>query len=330
MKLIKVKNGLLETDNFFLVSPFNDFAGDSNVSRDISTGKLKLTSNTKIERSFNYSEFVIEVKKENGELSLDDYSAIYLSNGSNTFGIKDSCSTDQNQYWKLLKQESYIQAYVSSDGVNYTNIGGMNITGSIIKQGFMKYGKDLILDDYKVYCSPYVTIQNFPENTACEFYDSNNNLLKTRTFNSDMECKVFLDSNNTKGYFVFKDTNNNVIYTTDVITLSYGDTWIVSPYNFEIIYLGNIITNVNPALLQDLDEALTIKNVGGTSYSNIVISTQTSGNDLIQLSLDGINYSDTLTIDMAIDEEKLIYVKIIKNVDNHNFKVRDFQILINE
>ncbi len=41
MKLIKVKDGLLEVENFFLTSSFSDFAGSANVSRDIGTGKRK-------------------------------------------------------------------------------------------------------------------------------------------------------------------------------------------------------------------------------------------------------------------------------------------------
>jgi hypothetical protein len=330
MKLIKVKDGLLESDNFFLASPFSDFAGEANITRDISTGRLKIISDTKIERPFTYSEFVIEVKKVNSEMASDDYAIVYLNNGLATFGIKDSPMTEQNTYWKILKKENYIQAYSSSDGINYTNIGGMSIEGSLIKQGFMKHGSDFIIEDYKVYDNPYVTLQNFDEGYTCELYDSQDNLLKTRTFDSNMECKLFLDYNSFEGYFKFKDLDNNIVYTSDNIILGYGDIWIISPYNFEIIYLGNIVTNINPAALKDLDEAIIIKNVGSSDYSSITVGTQTSSNDLIQLSLDGINYSDTLNLSINQSEEKTIYIKITKNIDNHNFNVRDFQVVITE
>ncbi len=84
-------------------------------------------------------------------------------------------------------------------------MGGMEFAESLTKQGFMKYSdEDFILNNYKVYANPHVTIQNFPENTLCELYDLDNNLIKTRLFNSDMECKVFIDSN-MRGYFTFKD-----------------------------------------------------------------------------------------------------------------------------
>ncbi|MBO0550823.1 hypothetical protein EXQ36_12705 [Clostridium botulinum] len=332
MKLIQVKNGLLEAENFFLGFFFSDFAGESNVTRDIKTGKLKLISNNKIERKFDYKEFVIEVEKENFSNIKDmDYSMLYLGNSDHIFGIKDLKSNEQNRYWKILKKDNYIQAYSSNDGKSYINIGGMEFIEPLTKQGFMKYSnKDFILNNYKVYVNPYVTIQNFPENTLCELYDLDNKLIKTRLFNSDMECKVFIDSN-MSGYFIFKDRDGKVIYTSDVLQLQYGDMWVFSPYNFEIIYHGNVVTNVSPAMLQDLEELITIKNIGDKDYNNIKIGTETPSNDLIQLSFDSINYADSLTIDSIKQREsKGIYVKITKNVENHNFAVRDFDLVISE
>lgn len=331
MKLIKVKNGLLEAENFFLTSSFGDFAGSANVTRDTETGKVKLISNNKIERKFNYDEFVIELEKENfNSIGEDDYSMLYLGNNNYTFGIRDKELSKQNKYWKILKQENYIQAYTSSDGINYTNIGGMEFAEILTRQGFMKHNdENFILNNYKVYANPYITIQNFPKGTSCELYDKDNNLLKTRLFDQNLECKVYLDSNNMEGYFIFKDINKKVIYTTSHLQLGYGDIWVYSPYNFEIIYQGNVV-NIDPTLLQDLDEMITIKNIGDKDYTGIIIGTQTSSNDLIQLSSDGTTYTDTLTINIAQNEEKNIYVKITKNADNHNFSVRDFQLIINE
>ncbi|WP_106064321.1 hypothetical protein [Clostridium liquoris] len=332
MKLIKVKDGLLEVENFFLTSSFSDFAGESNAARDIKTGKLKLISNNKIERKFDYNEFVIELEKENFKDMNDyDYSMIYLGNNEYTFGIKDEGLENQSRYWKILKRDNYIQAYSSEDGINYKNIGGMKFDEAITKQGFMKYSdENFILNTYKVYKNPYITIQNFPENTICELYDLDNKLIKTRLFNSDMECKVFIDSS-IIGYFAFKDAYGKVIYTSDALRIQYGDMWVFSPYNFEIIYHGNVVTNINPAMLQDLEELITIKNIGDKDYTNIKIETETPGNDLIQLSFDGINYIDFLTMDsIKQNESKDIYVKIIKNAENHNFAVRDFQLVISE
>jgi hypothetical protein len=332
MKLLKVKDGLLETENFFLVSPFNDFAGEALISRDISLGLLNIKSNNRIERQFNYSEFLIEVEKENfTTMTMDDYSMIYLSDDNYLFGIRDEDLYNQSKYWKILRMDDHVQAYVSNDGINYTHLGGMEISGNLTKQGFMKYSdNDFILKNYKLYANPYVTIQNFPENTLCELYDSSGTLLKSRVFDNNLECKVYLDNNNLQGYFTFKDANDNLLYTTDVITLCYGDTWIISPYNLEILYMGNVVTDINPALLKDLDEVVNIKNIDTKNYTNLVVGTETSSNDLIELSLDGITYNSTVTIDLMQNEEKNIYIRITKNVDNHNFKVRDFQLVINQ
>ncbi|WP_333862016.1 hypothetical protein [Clostridium sp.] len=331
MKLVKVKDGLLEVENFFLTSSFSDFAGSANMSRDISTGEMKLISNNKIERNFTFAEFVIELEKDNfSSMGQDDYCILYLGNDDYAFGIKDDKLDEQHKFWKILKQDNYIQAYVSDDGINYINIGGMNFTEGITKQGFEKHSsEDFILNNYRVYASPYITLQNFLENTICELYGENDNLLKTRMFDSNMECKIFLDSN-TQGYFIFKDEEENELYRSDLLDLKYGDIYVFSQYELEIIYNGLVVTNTSPGMLKDLDESITIKNVDAVDYTGLNIGIETASNDLIQLSLDGESYSDTITLDLAQGQSKDIFVKITKNVDNHNFSVRDFQLVINE
>ena len=331
MKLIKVKDGLLEVENFFLTSSFSDFAGSANVSRDIGTGKVKLISNSKIERNFNFSEFVLEFEKQNfSSMGEDDYAAIYFDNEKYAFGIKDKKQDEQHKFWKILKHDNYIQAYVSDDGINYTNIGGMNFPDEILHQGFEKYSnEDFILNNYKVYANPCAILQNFAENTVCELYDVNDNLLKTRVFDSDMECRVFLDSN-IKGYFVFKDTDGNELYRSDLLDLRYGDVYVFSKYELEIIYNGLVVTNTSPGILKDLEESISIKNVDTIDYTGLNIGIQTSSNDLIQLSLDGEVYSDTVTLNLVQGKSKDIFVKIIKNAENHDFSVRDFQLVISE
>lgn len=330
MKLIKVSSGLLEADNFFLASPFPDFAGSAKISRDISTGTLKLTSNDKIERAFSYSNFVIEVKKENHPiLSSTDYYRIYVGNDDDIYGIHDDI-TEESQYWKLISIDNYIQAYCSKDGINWGNLGGSEIKGPLTKQGFIKNSDNTFtLDNYQIYSSPFVTLQNFNEGVTCELYDLDNKLIKTRTFDSNMECKIFLDSNKLKGYFVFKDSDN-IIFTSETMILEYGDVWINSPYNLEILYLGSLVTNEDPALLKNLEEMISIKNVDNQSYNNLTLGTTTSGDNLIQLSLDGNTYSDTLTIDLLPNEEKFFYVKITKSAVSPYFRVRNFQLIVNE
>lgn len=331
MELLKVKNGLLEVENYFLTSPFADFAGSANVSRNPSTGTLQLVSDaTKIERNFKYDDFLLELEKENfNDMSNGDYSMIYFGSDELMFGIRDKVATEQHKYWKILRENDYIQAYCSTDGIEYTNIGGMKFGDPLTKQGFQKMNSDpFILNKYRLYAAPYLTVQNFPEGTVCELYDSTGALLKTRAFDASMECKIFLDYNDVDGYLVFKDDVGAEIFKTGSCTFGYGDVWVISPYNFRIEYLGNVVTNVNPALLQDLDEVISIRNVGHEDYKDIHIGTQTAGNDLIELSLDGLAYYNELVLDFAVDEIKQVYVRITRNAANNNFKVRDFQLVI--
>lgn len=332
MKLLKVKDGLIEVENFFLTSFFNDFAGASNVTRDIKTGKLKLISNNSIERKFAYDEFVIQFQKENFKnMSVDDYCLMYLGNKDSKFGIRERNIHEQNPFWKIIKKDNYIQAYVGQDGINYENVGGMEFSEPLTRQGFEKFcDEDFILKNYMVYANPYVTLQNGQEGHTVEFYNKDNDLICTRKFNSEMECRVFLDGR-IEGFFIFKDDMENIYYKSDILELGYGDIYILSPYSFEIKYHGSIITNTNPVLLNDLHELISIKNIDTEDYKDINIGTKTSSNDLIQLSFDGKNYFDNLTIgNIASQEEKNIFVKIVKNVENHNFNVRDFQLLIQE
>jgi hypothetical protein len=331
MKLIKVKDGLLEAENYFLISNFNDFSGIANVTRDISTGKLKLISNNKIERNFSFPEFVLEIEKENFNLmGLKDNCIIYLGNNNYTFGMRERKVDEQHKFWKLLKQDNYIQSYVSDDGVSYINIDGMSFDEELLYQGFKKNSnEDFILDNYKLYSSPYVTIQNFPEGTVCELYDESDILLKTRTFNSDCECKIFLDSN-INGYFIFKDSEENVVFQSELLNLNYGNVYILSPYELEIIYNGLIVNNTNSGVLKDLNESITIKNMDSIDYVGLNIGIQSDTDDLIQLSLDDITYTDTINFDLLQNTSKDIFVKITRSEENHNFYARDFQLIISE
>lgn len=331
MQLLKVKDGLIEVENFFLTSFFSDFAGNSNVTRDIKTGKLKLLSNNALERSFSYNEFVIEFEKENFKnMAQDDYCMMYLGNKNSKFGIKEIDILGQNSFWKILKKDNYIQVYVGQNSIDYKNIGGMEFSELLTRQGFEKQcNEEFILKDYKVYSSPYVTLQNGQEGHIVEFYNNNNELIITRNFNLEMECKIFLDGN-IEGYFIFKNAEGNEYYRSQILNLNYGDIYVLSTYNFEIIYQGTVVTNSNPSILQDLEELITIRNIDIKDYTNIIIGTETSSDDLIQLSLDGITYTDTLAISVKQNENKDIYVKITKNIENHNFNVRDFQLVINE
>ncbi|GAA0082998.1 hypothetical protein [Clostridium sp. CTA-6] len=334
MTLLKISDGLLEVDNFYLTSSFSDFARNSLVSRDVGTGKIKLASNNMIERSFHYNEFVIDFHKENFKnMEVGDYSMMYLGNELYTFGIKDEKKTEkldeQNEYWRILKKNNYIQTYSSPDGVNYKNIGGMEYDKTVTKQGFQKFcNEDFILNNYKVYKNPYVTIINFEQKYKCELYDNYNNLIQIREFNEDMECKLFIETIFI-GYVVIKDLEGNNIFQSELMRFSFGDVYINSPYNFQIKYNNQVVTNEQYGVLQSYKEIVQIKNKDIKDYNNIIIGTETASQDLIKLSLDNINYSEELILEnFKSQETKEIYIKITKQKSDTNYYIRNFQLLV--
>lgn len=328
MKLIKVKDGLLEAENFFLVSPFSDFAGSNNVTRDISTGKLQLISDNKIEREIPYTSFVIEMKKENwGTLGGNDYCSCYIGNNDCIYGVRDDTS-GQNIYWKLTYVDGYVQAYASNDKINWTNLGGTNIPEGVINQGFIKNSSNnFVLDDYRVYDNPYITIQNFPEGTIAILQGENGNELKRRVFDSNMQVQIYLDSL-MSGKLVFLDTNNNVLYSSDIIDFKYGDIYVFSSYELEIIYKGIVV--LEETMLDSLCESISIKNIDIKSYSNLIIGTQDNSGNTVTLSLDGINFYNTLPISNIDPSQQIdIYVQITRN-NNHGFQVGNFQLTVDQ
>lgn len=332
MKLLKVKQGLLEVDNFYLTSFFSDFAGRSNVIRDIKNKEIKIISNNSIERSFNHKEFVLEVEKENfNEFKQSDYCCIYLGNKSEKFGIREEFKDSQNKFWKIIKNDNYIQAYVSEDRYEYLNIGGIRIDGDVQYQGFEKFSQEnFILKDYKVYSNPYVLLQNIPEESIIELYSEENKLLLTTKSDKNNECKIFLESK-IKGYFKLKNMNGDITYTSNIIYLSYGDVYVLSKYELEVLYHGKVVNNDNPAMLDSFEELITIRNIGKRIYKDMIISTNSISQDLIQLSIDGINFNKTINIKkIDIKEIKNIFVRVTKSRKSENFGFKEFQLVIEE
>lgn len=329
MKLLKVEDGKREVDNFYLISDFADYAGSSNITRDIVNSTVSLISNTKIERAFSYEEFVVEIKKQNwGQYKPNDYNECYVGATSGIYGIKDDAQ-GEHPYWRLLRQDGYIQVYCSDDGKLWNNLGGDIITEAIVKQGFQKRGDSpFVLERYTVYKRAIITLLNFPENTLAILQDEEGNEVRRRLFDADLKCEMYID-NCMKGKFIFTNPIGGIVFTSPLMDLQFGDTYILSPYELEVIYHNQAV--INPTMLDSLCEAITLKNVSSTSetYKNLTISTKDESEDLIQLSFNGTDFSDTLAIsELKPEQEVVIYVRIYKSIDNHNFQVRDFQLVV--
>lgn len=329
MSLIKVSSGLLEVENFYLISPFQDFLGLGTTHRD--NTNFYIDDNVKIERNLNYSEFVIEIKKQNfTNLTKKDSFIFYVAKDVDMYGIEDEIKAGQSQYHKIIYNDKYLQCYISNDRKNWTNVGGLQLD-SINKQGFKKDSEQsFILNEYKVYTNPYVTIQNLDQNSKVEFYDINNNLIKTRLFDENKICQIYLDYCMT-GYFKIYDINNNLINTSQNLNLEYGDIYYYSLYEIELELIYNsVVLNENPTYLQEKYDVVNLKNISvDKTYENLLISTQTSYDDTIELSLDNITFTNTVAITTIASNQQIpIYIKIIKGATNLNFLVRNFEFKV--
>ncbi|MCD3223834.1 hypothetical protein [Clostridium botulinum] len=326
MKLLKCKDGKLEMGNFFLTSNFFNFA-ENDVERDLSKGLLKLNSNTRLERNFNYREFVLEVEKENIDLKEDEYCQLYFDTKKINFGIKEEYQDNQNKFWKIIKCDDFIQAYASKDKIDYENLGGMKQEESIKTMGFKKYSdKPLILKGYKIYSNPFVVIKNFNQGTLCELYAEDSRLVDAKVFNEEMECR-FLLNYIFKGYFIFKDLQGKEIYRSNILNLSYGDEYILSPYHFEIIYKGQIVGTENPTTLDSLFELITIKNISKSTYKNILVGIDNFSDEIIQISLDGTNFYDEVKFEnFETLTERNVFVRIQRT--KKGFGVRNFNLTV--
>jgi hypothetical protein len=340
LNLVKTSDGLLEVENFYLTSSFNDFLGFNNASRD--TENFYIKGNSKIERNFNYNDFVIELYKLNWDTmdTSDSFVFYIVSTLNNIYGTKDDITNGESQYLKIISDDNYIQTYSSVNRKNWNNIGGIGLqTGETIdKQGFQKISsKDITIKDYKVYSNPYVTIQNLPENYKVELYNESDQLIKTRLFDINLQANVFLDYCG-NGYFKFYDINNNLIYTSDLLYLQYGDIYTFTDYELELFYKNNDISkDIDTFLDTDMVtlgriEEVVLKNSSISSdYTKLCISAKTGFDDTIQLSLDNITYANTVTINSIEHQQEItIYIQMIRGATNHNFISRNFQLCIDK
>lgn len=333
MQLLKVKNGLLEKDNFYMTSPFEDFLGTSTTHRD--GDSFFIDGNEIIERLFPYQNFLLEIKKENwAEVTDSDRILIYVSDSVDLYGIvEDGQGSEQTPYLRIIVIDGYIQTYASLDGISWENIGGADLYGkTIVKQGFRKDSpKSFRLMDYHVYSSPYLTIQNFPEGYKAELYDTSNALIKERLFDENSECQIYLDYN-LQGYFKIYDLNGTLIFTSATTDFKQGDIFIACEFDLELIYKEVILPKdeVTEMGTYGSGQKVTLHNISTTqTYTNLKISTEIDSNDIIELSFDNVNYSPTLTVpSLAPDGEIDIYVMITRGDGTSSFVTREFMFKV--
>lgn len=322
MQLVKVKDGLLELENFFITSPIEDFMGNGEYFR--TPDEFTLQSGN-IERRVNYDELVIVVEKEDAELGPDERYEFYLSDGEKREGIEEVYNSEYARFWKLIYNDGYIQGYKSNDGLEWFNVGGKSAKRPIY-QGFRTEGRELTLKNYKVYSDPYITIQNFYPGTLVKLTDVNGNLIKERLFESNNECNIFLD-HPVQGRLEFYDHQNNLIYKSKAIHFNYGDTFMFTEYDLELYYKGQLLTH-RTTTLYTLLEVVVLRNNSDEIYDFINISINNTNEDVIEISLDNENFYSKIIIEEILSKEEInIYIRITKEKSNF-FKMNDFTLEI--
>jgi hypothetical protein len=332
MQLLKVKDGLLEQDNFYMVSPFSDFLGVAGTHRD--GNNLFIDTNEKIERLFPYENFLVMIRKENWTtLASDDRFIFYVGDSADEWGVADDWDGDQHEYMKIIVIDGFVQCYVSSDAITWENVGGTNLLGTTVgKQGFRKEGsKSLKLMDFKVYRDPYVTIQNFPENYKVELYSADGTKLKERLFDSNEEANVFIDYPLSGFIKVFSDTGT-LMFTSNTMNFNYGDTFTACEFQLELEYKGVVVPEEEITSFGTFGapQLVTLRNISTSeTYSNLTISTEVETNDIIELSFDNITFTPILPIaSLAPNEEVDIYVSVTRGSETPSFVTREFQFKV--
>ncbi len=318
MQLTKVQHGLLEEDNFYITSRASDFLGDGRWSRTENIFKLK---NGTIKRKFPHKNgFLIEVQKEVNGIDFE----FFFEDSKSKIGIKEVAGDEKISHWRIIYYNNFIQTYSSTDGVTWINKGGSYyIFEGDILQGFSVNDDELILTDYKVYSSPYLTIQNAKPNTIAQLYNIDGVCLSEKLFNEDYECNIFLE-NNLEGYIKILSDEE---YTSSIFYFKQGDVFLFTENNLKLIYNGSALS-FETTTLNSYTETFKLVNLGDNKVSDIHIEIINNNSDNIELSLNKQHYSNLLYINSLSPYEELIfYLKITKS-NTVNFRKKDFEINI--
>ena len=330
LRLVKIEDGLLEQDNFFLTSPFSHFVGNFNGRREQGGTKFELYSGF-IERKFEYEQYVVVVKKSGANLEVgDNRLAMYIRHDQNRAGIMETRlqGNGSYKYWKLMRYHGFTQGYASHDGKDWNHLGGGDTPPTSI-QGFEVQG-DVGFDilDYKVYKSPYVTLYGFPEHYICNIEDSNGDIISDAIFDSDGKVELLLEHIISGKLNIIDNLSSAIVYTSDIIDLKFGDVYSLTEYEgLDLIYKG-VVLDFKPTLLNMRKEVVVIKNNSTNTYSNIGITPilpNQHNTDVIEVSFDGVTFHPFVNLEtIAPNEEVDLYISITKDRSISSYGTRHF------
>lgn len=329
MNIVKIEDGLLEQDDYFLTSRTTDFLGDGMFSR--ANNELELL-NGYIERNFSYKNYVIVVDKKPDTLDIDGKFSVYTRKHTRRNGIEevyDSSTTGSATNWKIVQYEGFVQTYISYDNKQtWIACGGGQIREYSEIQGFYVEGNvPLRLTQYKVYRNPYVRLFDIDLGYTVKMVDENGNILDEQ-ISQYGDIRFFLE-NEITAKFMFYDEYGVFVEETSFMNLKLGDSYVNLLYEIDLYY-GNLIERYSTTKLNSLKEVIQIKNNSSTDiYDDVIVRPVNENPDRIQLSLDGINYADSITFpSLAPQEMRNIYILITKDKTSPSFGRRSFVLEI--
>ncbi len=330
MELIKVEDGLIEDENYFLKAPIGDFLGDFLCTRTADT--FNLTSGY-VERNFPHDEYVIIVEKEPIALDEDDSYKFYTRKGNQMAGLLEEKEEGRPAatHWKLIRHKGFIQGYRSDDGILWVNKGGGEAEELTRLQGFsIKGSKELKIKSYRVYRNPYIRLYNLEQGTKAILYDNVGSKIIERAADEDDLIEIYLE-NPLIGKIKIYDKDGFFLKETPLMELKYGDTFFSYPYDIEFYYKG-ILLDYRAKKLNTRHEIVVMKNASTSeTYTDLKLTVVHDTVDDIKISLDDTAYYDELIVPtIEPSEQKDIYIKIVKNSNHPSYGIRSFAIEIDE
>lgn len=329
MNIVKIEDGFLEQNDYFLTSKTTSFLGDGVFSR---TPKELSLINGYIERNFEYKDFVIMIDKKPDDLTSKSNFSVYTRKDTRRNGIKESHDSDVTgsaTNWKIVQYEGFIQTYISYDyKQTWIACGGGQIREYSDVQGFYVEGDTpLRITKYNVYRNPYVRLFDIDLGYTVKLVDKSGTVLDEQVCESgDIQ---FLLQDEVTAKFIFYDKQGMYIEETDFIDLKLGDSYINLMFEIDLYY-GSLIERYNTTRLHELKEIIQIKNSSlSETYTNVTVNLVHTNTDTIQISLDGISYDNSVTFEsLAPQDIRDIHILITKDKTVSSFGKRSFVLEI--
>lgn len=327
MKLIKIEDGLIEQEDFFLTSPLGDLLGDYQYYR--TANEFVLTSGF-VEREFPYNEFVLIVEKNPVVLQENEKIRFYVREGDNISGLSEEyeSGTPSSKYLKIVQYAGGIQGYRSEDGKKWENKGGGQIENNYNIQGFSTEGVELVIKNYSLYRSPYISIYNVPFGHKLQLINQENEVVNERLADENDLVELFIE-HPLEGKIRHLDSAGLIVSETDSMSLKYGDAFFKYDYDIIVKYQG-VVLDYNPTRLNTRKEKITVKNQSNSeNYEDLRIVVNNETVDDIKISYNNLDFQEYLDLDSIEPQEEVeVYIQIIKNTNYPSWGIRKFGIEI--